>query len=77
MLDRPLLLHRLRFLCESSFPMTTTQILLTKRELAVLASEEKHFQVTIKSEDYLISQTAAISIDTLHSFPTKTHPQLL
>lgn len=72
--DEAFLLRRLRSQRESSFPMTTTQILQTKRELAILTSEGKHFEVTTKSKDYPIRQTAAISVDTLCGFPTKTHP---
>lgn len=41
-LDQAFLLCRLKFQRESNFPMTTTQILQMKRELAILTSEGKH-----------------------------------
>lgn len=40
--DQAFLLCRLKFQRESNFPMTTTQILQMKRELAILTSEGKH-----------------------------------
>lgn len=58
---------------ESSFPMTTTQTLLAKRELAVLA-HEAYFEVTIKEQDSYRSQTAAISISIFYGFYTKLTP---
>lgn len=50
--SQPLLLRRLRFQRESSFPMTTTQILLAKRELAGSLSEggETYFEATIQEQ---------------------------